>query len=67
MVDFLTNCGQVIRNAQVSGINVVFDLAVYEEDYRSRYVTGFLVDVELIDLLHEYRVGLGISVYAVKE
>jgi hypothetical protein len=67
MLDFMRGCGEVIRNAQTSGVNVVFDLAIYQEDYEERYVTGFLIDVELINQLHEYQVGFVISVYSAGE
>jgi hypothetical protein len=65
--DFVTKCGEVIRNAQALGTEVVFDLAVEPEDYKDRYITPLLLDRELIDLLSERQLDFGITIYGLKE
>ena len=63
----LAKCGHVIRTAQAAGANIVFDLAVYPEDYEDRWVTGVFLDAELIKLVCDWNVEFAVSIYYRKE
>jgi hypothetical protein len=63
IIRLINDCGEIIHSAQIAGTDVCFDLAVYEEDYNDKNATGVFFDTELLKLLSDANIGIGIAIY----